>query len=95
MDLDMSYRQNTSDKSIPITRTCWYGPGSIDEILSPRPYHKELNPIYFFESTCKFGVNTVKLKFVEELMSYIGVDSYGSCLHNKDLPAFMRVCSNT
>jgi hypothetical protein len=90
MDFSMSYSQNTTN-NLPITRTCLFGPGTIDDLLVPHPEHKEKNPAYFFESVCRFGVNVVKLKFVEELMNYINVDSYGTCLRNKEMPAFMRV----
>ncbi|XP_064643170.1 alpha-(1,3)-fucosyltransferase 11-like [Lineus longissimus] len=43
-----------------------------------------LAPVVYIQS--HRGVASYRDPYVEELMKYIPVDSYGACLHNKDLP---------
>ncbi|KAK3912500.1 Alpha-(1,3)-fucosyltransferase 10 [Frankliniella fusca] len=45
---------------------------------------EHLSPVLYVQSDCDTPLD--RDKYVEELMKYIPVDSYGSCLHNKDLP---------
>ncbi|XP_067935737.1 alpha-(1,3)-fucosyltransferase 11-like [Watersipora subatra] len=41
-------------------------------------------PVMYVQSHCE--VPSDRDRYVEELMQYIKIDSYGKCLHNKDLP---------
>ncbi|XP_050390782.2 alpha-(1,3)-fucosyltransferase 11 [Patella vulgata] len=43
-----------------------------------------LAPVLYVQSHCE--VPSDRDRYIEELMKHIDVDSYGSCLHNKDLP---------
>jgi hypothetical protein len=45
---------------------------------------ENLAPIIYIQSDC----NTPSDRdiYIKELMKYIPIDSYGGCLHNKDLP---------
>ena len=44
----------------------------------------ELSPIIYTQSDC--DVPSGRDQYTKMLMQYINVDSYGTCLHNKDLP---------
>ncbi|XP_049870331.1 alpha-(1,3)-fucosyltransferase 10-like [Pectinophora gossypiella] len=44
----------------------------------------EIAPVIFLQSNCI--ASSGRDEFVTDLMKYIQVDSYGICLHNKDLP---------
>lgn len=48
-------------------------------------FNNGLAPVAFLQSDC----NTMSGRedYVRELMNHINVDSYGQCLHNRDLPA--------
>ena len=46
-----------------------------------KPFSAKRNvPIYASNSNCE----SVRTEYQKELMKYVGIDSYGSCLHNKD-----------
>ena len=45
---------------------------------------RSLAPVVYVQSHC--DVPSDRDSYVKELMKYIDVDSYGTCLHNKDLP---------
>ena len=45
---------------------------------------QELSPLIYTHSDC--GTPSDRDTYVEMLMKYIAVDSFGLCLHNKDLP---------
>ena len=45
---------------------------------------KGLAPVIYVQSHC--DVASDRDSYVKELMKYIKIDSYGKCLHNKDLP---------
>ncbi|CAF0859212.1 unnamed protein product [Adineta steineri] len=50
---------------------------------------ENLAPIIYIQSDC-FTPSDRDL-YIKELMKYIPIDSYGSCLHNKDLPENLRI----
>lgn len=63
---------------------------TLPRLLQPirTPVHlksKGLGLVMFMQSTC--NPPSDRDSYVRELMKYITVDSYGKCLHNKDLPA--------
>lgn len=43
-----------------------------------------LSPVAYVQSDCNTPVE--RDAFVSELMNHINIDSYGKCIHNKDLP---------
>ncbi|XP_067128756.1 alpha-(1,3)-fucosyltransferase 10-like isoform X1 [Centruroides vittatus] len=45
---------------------------------------KKLSPVVYVQSDC--NTPSERDAYVKELMKYIKIDSYGKCLHNKDLP---------
>ncbi|XP_077999691.1 GDP-fucose protein O-fucosyltransferase 3-like [Glandiceps talaboti] len=47
-----------------------------------------LAPVAYVQSDC--DPPSDRDSYVEELMKYVDVDSYGACLHNKDLPDELR-----
>ncbi|XP_072037974.1 alpha-(1,3)-fucosyltransferase 11-like [Amphiura filiformis] len=49
---------------------------------------KGLAPIVYIQSHC--DVPSDRDRFVKKLMEYIDIDSYGKCVHNKDLPVELR-----
>lgn len=46
---------------------------------------KEISPILYLQSNCK--TTTMRDSYIQELMKYISIDSYGKCLNNKMLPS--------
>ncbi|XP_067671205.1 alpha-(1,3)-fucosyltransferase 11-like [Haliotis asinina] len=48
----------------------------------------KLASVLYVQSHC--DVPSDRDRYVKELMKYIDVDSYGECLHNKDLPEHLR-----
>ncbi|XP_063447682.1 alpha-(1,3)-fucosyltransferase 10-like [Mytilus trossulus] len=52
--------------------------------LKKNKYLTELSPVVYVHSDC--NPPSGRDEFVKELMKYLKVDSYGKCLHNKDLP---------
>lgn len=46
---------------------------------------KDIAPILYLQSDCE--TSTERDLYVKELMEYIDVDSYGTCLNNKELPS--------
>lgn len=61
-----------------------------DEFLVPLSRKKQMGlaPLVYIHSDC--NPPSDRDTFVAELMKYIPVDSYGRCLHNKDLPHRIR-----
>ena len=63
---------------------------SIESLLTPVKYTTtqksagELGLVMYLQSDC--GTPSDRDSYVTELMNYVKVDSYGKCLHNKDLP---------
>ncbi|KYO35083.1 alpha-(1,3)-fucosyltransferase 10 [Alligator mississippiensis] len=49
---------------------------------------KRLAPLVYVQSDC--DPPSDRDSYVSELMSYIEVDSYGECLHNRDLPQHLK-----
>lgn len=47
-------------------------------------FNDGLAPIIYIQSIC--DTMSGRDAYVQELMKYIKIDSYGKCLHNKDLP---------
>ena len=47
-----------------------------------------LAPVAYVQSGC--STPSGRDDWVEELMKHVKVDSYGECLHNKDLPGHLR-----
>ena len=48
---------------------------------------ENLGLVAYVQSSC--DTPSGRDEYVEELMNYIKVDSYGFCLHNKDLPSHL------
>ncbi|KAL1121945.1 hypothetical protein AAG570_003353 [Ranatra chinensis] len=48
----------------------------------------DLSPVIYIQSDCVTPIN--RDSYVAELMKYINVDSYGGCLHNKNLPVSLQ-----
>ncbi|XP_053150424.1 alpha-(1,3)-fucosyltransferase 10 isoform X2 [Hemicordylus capensis] len=49
---------------------------------------KKLAPLVYIQSDC--DPPSDRDSFVKELMAHVEVDSYGACLHNRDLPEHLR-----
>lgn len=77
MPLTTQYLPQPND----LTQLDYYMPISRKHILE---YNDKLAPVAFLQSDC----NTMSGRedYVRELMNHIKVDSYGECLHNRDLP---------
>jgi hypothetical protein len=88
IDYNMTYDQ-TSEAAI--TMTCSWGGGVLQDFLRPPPPKaKHLAPVAFMATNCGAGGAEARGDYVRELMKYVAVDSYGGCLHNKDLPQEMQ-----
>lgn len=53
-------------------------------IKEKNKFLSELSPLIYTQSDCE--VPSGRDQYTKMLMEYINVDSYGTCLHNKDLP---------
>eukprot|EP01036_Dinobryon_divergens_P022220 gene22220-30461_t len=66
---------------------------SVNSVLhKPRPFNEKNGfgtgvAVALFASNCKAAGATVRYAFLEELMRYIKVHSYGKCLHNFEEPS--------
>jgi hypothetical protein len=84
-DWSMTYRL---DSDIPFLQV--YIGNSLNEILDnstfmlPVEKKNELAPLVWVSSRC--STSNRRTKYVEGLMNYIKVDSYGACLNNKKFP---------
>ncbi|XP_039614703.1 alpha-(1,3)-fucosyltransferase 10 isoform X1 [Polypterus senegalus] len=54
-------------------------------LLKKKSLRQKLAPLVYVQSDC--NPPSDRDSYIQELMKYIKVDSYGECLHNKDLPA--------
>lgn len=52
--------------------------------LEKNKYLKEISPVMYLQSDCE--TSTERDIYVKELMKYVDIDSYGTCLNNKKLP---------
>lgn len=77
-DLTMTYRRD-ADVWVP-----YFGPGALERFSEPPRAKTEIAPAVYLASNAHdlSGRN----RYVAELMQHLPVDSYGRCLHNKDLP---------
>lgn len=44
----------------------------------------KLAPVLYLQSSCDTPID--RDKYVQELMKYVKIDSYGVCLNNKEIP---------
>ncbi|GAB6028511.1 hypothetical protein CHUAL_002662 [Chamberlinius hualienensis] len=54
-------------------------------VISKNRLRRELAPVVYVQSNC--DVPSDRDSYVSQLSKYIPIDSYGACLHNKDLPS--------
>lgn len=85
-DISSTYRL---DSDVPLPHfTFWYEHKLLDALLKPAlvPIKKRDSkyPVVWIASKCDTSNN--RYGYVKELMKYIGVKSYGKCLHNADIP---------
>jgi hypothetical protein len=76
-DLTMTYRRD-SNVWVP-----YFGAGTLRELAEPPRSKSEATPAVYFASSAwdRSGRN----RYAAELMQYVGVDSYGRCLRNREL----------
>eukprot|EP01103_Thecamoeba_quadrilineata_P013923 TRINITY_DN4004_c0_g1_i1.p1 TRINITY_DN4004_c0_g1~~TRINITY_DN4004_c0_g1_i1.p1 ORF type:complete len:643 (-),score=96.02 TRINITY_DN4004_c0_g1_i1:140-2068(-) len=83
-DITMSYEQGSD---VPISFMCSWGGGTLADLLKPPPPKPAgYAPIVWMGTNCGAGGAGIRQRYIEELMKHISVDSYGGCLHNRDLP---------
>eukprot|EP01119_Soliformovum_irregulare_P020604 TRINITY_DN6702_c0_g1_i2.p1 TRINITY_DN6702_c0_g1~~TRINITY_DN6702_c0_g1_i2.p1 ORF type:complete len:683 (+),score=225.28 TRINITY_DN6702_c0_g1_i2:25-2073(+) len=87
MDAHMTYDQ---DADVPQTFTCMWGGGNLTDLLKMPPKKAKDKCIVWMTSNCMFGGASERSIYMEELMKYVDIDSFGKCLHTKDLPAEMQ-----
>jgi hypothetical protein len=75
MDVNMTFDQNSE---IPITFICDWGSKKGIDFLSKEPTNSKTKGIAFVASNCGYGGAHARTRYVEELMKYIKVDSYGT-----------------
>lgn len=51
---------------------------------------QELSKLFTSRSYGILCTMIISFRYVKELMKYIDIDSYGQCLHNKELPEKMK-----
>ena len=67
---------------------------SVDELMNPLKYTTaqkskgDIGLVMYLHSDC--STPSDRDSYAKELMKYVKVDSYGKCLHNKDLPERLR-----
>lgn len=86
-DISSTYRL---DSDVPLPHfTFWYEHKLLDALLKPPRFataeRDKDYPVVWIASKCETSNN--RLAYVKELMNYIGIKSYGKCLHNSDIPA--------
>lgn len=87
IDINMTFYLHSQ---VPITFTCLWGGGKgIEDFLKPPPPKTKDKCIALMASNCGSGGATSRTAYLQEFMSHIHVDSYGKCLHNKDVPKDM------
>jgi len=86
IDINMTYSLNSQ---VPITLTCLWGGGNVSDLLEPPPKKSKEKCVAMTITNCFAAGAAYRTTYIKELMQYIPVDSYGECLHNKDLPKEM------
>lgn len=84
MDFEMTYDPQSD---IPLSLFCPWGDIPLDSILTTPPAFKRTKDIAFISSSCNYAGAAARTAYVEDLMKYTKVDSYGTCLHNTDFPS--------
>ncbi|XP_064554193.1 alpha-(1,3)-fucosyltransferase B [Drosophila montana] len=81
LPLTTQYLPHPSD----LTQTDYYIPHSSKQVIQ---FNERLASVVFLQTDC----NTLSGRedYVRELMQHIQVDSYGGCLHNRDLPESLQ-----
>jgi Glycosyltransferase family 10 (fucosyltransferase) C-term/Concanavalin A-like lectin/glucanases superfamily len=96
IDINATYYLHSQ---VPVTFTClWGGVGydsktkipTSDVFLKPPKKKSKDKVVAFMSTNCQSGGATYRTEYVRELMKYIEVDSFGRCLHTRDMPAAMR-----
>eukprot|EP01114_Cavostelium_apophysatum_P001976 TRINITY_DN11726_c0_g1_i2.p1 TRINITY_DN11726_c0_g1~~TRINITY_DN11726_c0_g1_i2.p1 ORF type:complete len:629 (+),score=140.95 TRINITY_DN11726_c0_g1_i2:172-2058(+) len=82
-DIDMTFNQNGHDTNVPTTLFCDWDDNQKNLKQTPSGSR---SGVAFFSNNCAMAGAKNRTLYVKELMKYIEVDSYGECLHNKDLP---------
>lgn len=94
----MTYNQIKSENNVPISLFCDWGGGNKEDYLKPSPSKSQgkAKPLgvkrvdkfaIFVSDNCAIGGARNRTLYVKELMKYVNIDSYGTCLHNKDFPS--------
>lgn len=74
------------DSLVQITYMCPWGSKTPADLLKPPPAKTKDKLVAYISSNCNGGGAVARTAYVEELMQYIQVDSFGLCLHNANLP---------
>jgi hypothetical protein len=74
---------------VPITFMCMWGGGQRSDLLKPHPPKSREKCVAWMATNCGSGGATARTAYVKELMEHIQVDSFGKCLHTKDVPKEM------
>jgi len=82
-DLNMSFAQVETSSNLPITLFCNWAGGTMEDFLLPPPAKKEKFAI-FISNNCHIGGAWKRTAYVRELMRYLPIDSFGSCLNNRN-----------
>lgn len=86
MDIDVNYELTSS---VPGTFVCDWANNSLEiSLKSPPdpPSHQRRGLVATLISNCYEGGSYLRTKYIEELMKYIKVDSFGSCLNTAPKP---------
>eukprot|EP01116_Phalansterium_solitarium_P000914 TRINITY_DN1075_c0_g1_i1.p1 TRINITY_DN1075_c0_g1~~TRINITY_DN1075_c0_g1_i1.p1 ORF type:complete len:607 (+),score=221.61 TRINITY_DN1075_c0_g1_i1:865-2685(+) len=89
IDINMTFMLHSQ---VPITFMCdWGGVGhNVSQFLKPPPPKYKDKGIVAMITNCGSGGAYMRIDYLHELMQYVKIDSYGQCLHNKDMPDDMR-----
>ncbi len=79
-DSKMTYHY---DAFLQISFTCPWG--GLNTFLDPPPKKSKEKFIAFFASNCNTGGADKRTAYVDELMKYVKVDSFGGCLHTANM----------
>lgn len=87
-DFDIAMTYDPKASNLPITFGVWPADEEtfcnvdtwLEEVVKAKTTKSSRNPACFFAANCA----PERTNYVEQMMKYIGVDSYGPCLHNTD-----------
>jgi len=71
------------DSDVPLSSFCLSDGIQIEDFYKPQKNENERKGVAFISDNCYDYGSTIQTLYIKELMNYIKIDSFGSCLNNK------------